>query len=116
MKSFKFLLTLAMFTCTSASPQPAEEPCAPVHIIVARASTEAKGYGVTGILARALVKAIPGATSEPVDYPAVLSPYFQSEAAGVRAAKKLLTDYVIKCPNSKIVLSGYSQGSDVVCL
>jgi acetylxylan esterase len=123
MRSFNLLATLATCAFTTASPRyatdglqlsQAQAGCAPIHIIVARASTEAKGYGVTGTLARAVEKDIPGTTSEPIDYPAVLSPYFQSEAAGVRETKKQLTAYVKRCPQTKMILMGYSQGADVV--
>lgn len=88
--------------------------CAPVHIIVARASTEPAGEGMIGSLSRSIKTSIPGATSEAVSYPAALAPYGPSEIKGVAAAKAQLTAYVQKCPQSKMVLMGYSQGADVV--
>jgi acetylxylan esterase len=83
--------------------------CAPVHILVARGSQEPEGEGATGRLATQVKKDIPGATSEAINYPAKLSPYPQSEAQGVQACKDQMTAYAKKCPNSKLVLMGYSQ-------
>jgi acetylxylan esterase len=88
--------------------------CADVHILVARASGEAKGEGMIGGLSRAIKSAVKGADSEAVDYPAALAPYGSSEGKGVAAAKAQLTAYVQKCPKAKVVLMGYSQGADVM--
>jgi hypothetical protein len=86
--------------------------CAPVHILVARGSAEPEGEGSTGRLSTTLKRSIPGATSEAINYPAKLSPYPQSEAQGVQACKNQMTAYAKRCPQSKVVLMGYSQ----VCL
>jgi acetylxylan esterase len=88
--------------------------CAPVHLIIGRGSGEAAGEGATGRLSRSIKAAIPGATSEAVDYPAKLSPYPQSESAGTEAVRTQLTAYTQKCPKTKMVLMGYSQGADIV--
>lgn len=86
-----------------------QSACAPAHIIVARASGEAKGEGSIGRLSKSLKEAVKGADSEAVDYPAALAPYASSEMKGVTAAKAQLTAYVKRCPESRIVLMGYSQ-------
>lgn len=85
--------------------------CSDVHIVVARASTEPQGEGLTSGLSNAVKKAIPGTTSEAVVYTAKLAPYGPSEIQGVAAAKQQVTAYVKKCPKSKVVLMGYSQVS-----
>lgn len=122
MKTTQSLIALVILAFVHALPSQtadelqtaeAQDACSPVHIIVARASTELPGYGVTGALAQSLAKDIPGTTAEPVVYPAVLNPYISSENAGVVAMKNQLTAYVKNCPQSKIVLAGYSQGADV---
>jgi len=84
-----------------------------VHLIVAHGSTET-GYGdldsvVTGVLA-----AIPGSSSEYIDYPATLTHYPTSEAAGVTNMTVRIESYVTSCPNTKVVFLGYSQGAQVV--
>lgn len=42
-------------------------------------------------------------------YPAALSPYVESEQEGVGNLTQLVLDYQTCCPDSKIVLMGYSQ-------
>lgn len=100
---------LSGFTAASIIMEKRQNACSPVHIIVARGSGEPQGEGATGRLATTLKEEIPGTTSEAVDYPAKLSPYPQSESAGVKACKEQMTAYVKKCRESKIVLMGYSQ-------
>lgn len=89
--------------------------CADVHIIATRASTEQPGAGIIG----SLVDAVSSATDQSVstdatDYPATLIPYASSVADGVEALTGQLTTQAADCPNSKIVLMGYSQGANVI--
>lgn len=92
----------------------ADGDCAPIHLLVARGSTESPGYGQLNSLATRIVQGNSGATKEAIDYPAQLQPYGPSVSAGVTAVKKQLSDYVAKCPDSKIVLLGYSQGANII--
>ncbi|KAM3077181.1 hypothetical protein ACMFMF_005093 [Clarireedia jacksonii] len=84
-----------------------------VHMIIARASTEAPGEGIIGAVATMVKQAIPGSDSEAVDYPATLTQYQSSEQSGVAAMTKLVQDYTARCPDSKIAVMGYSQGAQV---
>ncbi|KAE9575006.1 Acetylxylan esterase 2 [Colletotrichum fructicola] len=90
-----------------------------VHMIVARASTERPGTGIIGEVATKVQAQIPGSDITPVDYPAQLNPYQPSQKAGVDAMTKLVQDYAKQCPQTKMVLMGYSQGAhvtaDVLC-
>lgn len=90
-----------------------------VHMIIARASLEPPGPGIIGQVATKVVQQLPGSDSEAVVYPATLANYTTSEAAGVAAMTALLTGYASRCPASKIVMMGYSQGAqvaaDVMC-
>ncbi|EXF75131.1 hypothetical protein COL5a_007336 [Colletotrichum fioriniae] len=90
-----------------------------VHMIVARASTEQPGTGVIGAIANNIQSQVPGSDIVPVDYPALLNPYQPSQKAGVTAMTKLVQDYAKACPQTKMVLMGYSQGAhvtaDVLC-
>jgi hypothetical protein len=80
-----------------------------VHMIVARASTEPPGQGIIGVVATLVQGMILGLDLEVVDYPATLQNYNTSELAGTTAMTQLITEYVARCPNSKIALPGYSQ-------
>ncbi|TEA20660.1 Acetylxylan esterase 2 [Colletotrichum sidae] len=85
-----------------------------VHMIVARASTERPGPGIIGGVANRVQSQIPGSDMVSVDYPAQLNPYQPSQRAGVTAMTKLVQDYATQCPESKMVLMGYSQVGDAV--
>lgn len=98
-----------------AAAAPIAAGCATgVHMIICRASTENPGPGVIGGVATMIQKAIPGSDSESVTYPATLQNYPSSEGKGVAAMTKLVQAYAQKCPNSKVVMMGYSQGAQVV--
>jgi acetylxylan esterase len=89
--------------------------CAAVHIITARASTEAPGEGITGALIDQIIDTSnQSITRASVSYPATLNNYASSSAQGVTALKAQLTSQVQSCPNQKIVLAGYSQGAHVI--
>lgn len=89
--------------------------CAQVNIIVARASTEAQGEGITGNLASQVqTDSAQTVSTEAVVYPATLNNYASSESKGVQNAEQELATAVRNCPNQKQVLMGYSQGANVV--
>src|SRR5215472_5154065 len=106
------LATLAVPAAGAAAPPTGG--CAAVNLIVARASTEAPGEGVTQSLATQIVNSSTQTVSqEAVVYPATLTNYASSESQGVTNAKQELTTAVSNCPNQKEVLLGYSQGAEV---
>jgi acetylxylan esterase len=109
-------LALTAVATTPAGAVPAQgSGCAAVSIITARASTEAAGEGITGALVTQVVNASRQTVSRAsVSYPASLNNYANSQAQGVSAAKTQLTNLVNSCPNTKVVLLGYSQGANVV--
>jgi len=98
----------------SAVPAPTS-PCASVHVLAARASTEAPGAGVIGSLVTQIQNTVSATVStSAVDYPALLFPYDFSTTVGDAAIAQELTAQVQQCPNQKIVLVGYSQGAQLV--
>jgi acetylxylan esterase len=108
-------LALTAVATTPAGAVPSSSGCAAVSIITARASTEAAGEGITGALVTQVVNASKQTVSRAsVSYPASLNNYANSQAQGVSAAKTQLTNLVNSCPNTKVVLLGYSQGANVV--
>ena len=109
------LSIVAAAACTAArAAAPPASGCAAVNLIVARASTEAAGEGITQSLATQIVNSSKQTVSqEAVVYPATLTNYASSESQGVTNAEKELTTAVSNCPNQKEVLLGYSQGAEV---
>ncbi|KAJ7901414.1 cutinase [Mycena leptocephala] len=88
--------------------------CSAIHIITARASTEAPGEGIIGSVVSAVVQGSSQTVSrESVNYPATLTNYDSSESLGVTDMRNKLAAQARSCPNTKIVLMGYSQGAQV---
>jgi acetylxylan esterase len=89
--------------------------CAPVHLFVARGTTESPGDGQIGSLAQLVLQANPGATKESIDYPANTDPsYIASVTKGIDAVTEQVISYASACPNSTLVLIGYSQGAQIM--
>jgi acetylxylan esterase len=116
---YALAIALALPLAALAAPQadaaaPPSSGCAAVNLIVARASTEAPGEGITQSLATQIVDSSTQTVSqEAVVYPATLTNYTSSESQGVTNAEQELTTAVQNCPNQKEVLLGYSQGAEV---
>lgn len=113
-----YTATAALFLLTgSALAAPVEDiskraACADVHIFGARETTVSAGFGSAGTVVDLIKNAHSGATSEAIDYPAAGdSQYGASVQAGTKAVAQQVEAYVKACPNSKIVMVGYSQVS-----
>lgn len=91
-----------------------QSECSPIHIITARASTEPPGEGIIGGVADGIADSNSDVSRAAVDYPAKLMPYDSSSQEGTEALTKQLTEYANDCPDSKVVLLGYSQGAHVI--
>jgi acetylxylan esterase len=102
--SFSFLLLAGLV---------ASQACAPVHLIVARGSFEAQGEGIASTFSTTIKRSIPGATSEALVYPAVM-PYSGSMDVGTEKMKQAIAKWTKSCPQTKLVLVGYSQGGAVI--
>ncbi|KAJ9608349.1 hypothetical protein H2200_007337 [Cladophialophora chaetospira] len=96
------------------------EDCNGVRIFSARGSNEpypGRGGEMLGALCYLFEQEGVSCDYEDVVYPANISwsgIYCESANAGSYAGQAQLTDYVDRCPDSKVVLMGYSQGADVV--
>lgn len=105
----------------AAAPDPAAAPaaapapsCPDVEVVFARGTFEAPGVGATGqAFVDALNSQLGGKTVDvyAVNYPASLD--FQQAAAGIVDASNKIEVVATSCPNTKIVLGGYSQGAAV---
>ncbi|KUI63425.1 Acetylxylan esterase 2 [Cytospora mali] len=93
--------------------------CAPpsaAHILVSRASTEPQGTGVLGLIAEGIAAACPGSNIVANPYPALLSPYVESETEGLNNLTQMALSYSSCCPpatSGRMVFLGYSQGAQV---
>ena len=90
------------------------DECADVEVVFARGTFEAPGIGQVGqLFADAVRSRLDGRTVDVygVDYPASLD--FGRAADGVADATGHVMDTVAACPDTRIVLGGYSQGAAV---
>lgn len=105
----------------SANPVETRQSCPQVHVFGARETTVPPGYGTSQGLVNMVKQAYPGATSDPISYPACGGQsncggvsYENSAQQGTQAVVKAVTDFNNRCPNTKIVLIGYSQGGQIM--
>jgi len=109
-------MLLAMGTTTPAVSHASADDgsCAAVELIFARGTMEPPGPGATGqAFTDALSSRLAGTAVDvyPVNYPASLN--FSQAADGVADAANKVLNTVDTCPNTKIVLGGYSQGAAI---
>ena len=103
-------LPLAALAAPGGRRRPPASGCAAVNLIVARASTEAAGEGVTQSLATQIVNSSKQTVSqEAVVYPATLTNYASSESQGVTNAEQELSTAVQNRPGQKEVLLGHPR-------
>jgi cutinase len=96
-------------------PSAAASPCPDVEVVFARGTFEPPGVGDTGQAFVDALRATLGGKSVdvyPVNYPASLD--FATAADGVIDAINKVRDMTAGCPNTKMVLGGYSQGAAVI--
>lgn len=111
----------------SASPIGSElEPrqssnCPNVFVFGARETTAPKGFGTAGGLVQQVQSAFPGTQTQAIDYPACGGQqscggvqYDQSAAQGTSAVLSAVNGLNQRCPNTQIVLIGYSQGGQIM--
>lgn len=90
-------------------------PCPDAEVVFARGTTEAPGVGPTG---EAFVDALRARTAGKslgvygVDYPATID--FPTAVDGINDARAHILATAANCPNTKMVLGGFSQGAAVM--
>ena len=108
----------ALLSAPIVSPAASADPCSNVAVVFARGTHQEPGLGDVG---QAFVSSLTsqaggrGVGVYAVDYPAN-DDYHNSATAGSDDASAHVQDMVASCPNTKIVLGGYSQGSTVIDL
>lgn len=92
-----------------------QESCPNVHVFGARETTAPQGFGSSGPVVNMILTANPGATKEEIFYPATGgNTYASSAQAGVMAVTIQVTNFSSRCPDTQIVLVGYSQGAQIM--
>lgn len=106
------LVVLALIGAPAAA---AAAKCPDIEVVFARGTDEPPGIGVVGkALVEALKPMVKGKSvnTYAVKYPATWD--FAQVAAGANDASVRVQSTAAKCPTTKIVLGGYSQGAAVI--
>ncbi|QSZ33189.1 hypothetical protein DSL72_002775 [Monilinia vaccinii-corymbosi] len=95
--------------------------CPEIHVFGARETTAPVGYGTAGVVVNLILGAHSGATSEAIVYPACGGQsscggvsYANSVVRGVAAVAAAVNSFNTRCPSTKLVLVGYSQGGQIM--
>ncbi|OBG58774.1 MULTISPECIES: cutinase family protein [unclassified Mycobacterium] len=110
--------TWAALSVPVALPTAAADACSDVSVVFARGTHQEPGLGNIGqAFVDSLTSQLGGKSVDvyAVNYPAN-DDYHNSANAGSNDASTHIQDTVASCPNSRIVLGGYSQGSTVIDL
>jgi cutinase len=108
----------ALLTAPIVSPTASADACSAVAVVFARGTHQDPGLGDVGqSFVDSLTSQVGGRSVDvyAVNYPAN-DDYHNSATAGSTDASAHIQDTVASCPNTKIVLGGYSQGSTVIDL
>jgi cutinase len=113
------LMVLAFLTAPAAgplAPTATADDCPSAEVVFARGTGEPVGPGGPGqAFYDSLTSQLPGKTINlyPVNYPSTTD-YVNSAHAGADDAVAHVQGTAANCPNTKIVLGGYSQGAGVM--
>jgi acetylxylan esterase len=111
-------LTIALAGGAVASPfvKEGRATCPSIHVFGARETTASAGYGSSITVVDDILNYYSGSTAEAISYPACGGQsscggdtYSQSVIAGISAAATAVNNYNTQCPDTQLVLVGYSQ-------
>jgi cutinase len=108
----------AVLSVPLGSPAAAADPCSDVAVVFARGTHQEPGLGNIGqAFVDSLTSQVGGRSVDvyAVNYPAN-DDYHNGASMGSNDASAHIQDTVARCPNTRIVLGGYSQGSTVIDL
>ena len=108
----------ALLSAPILIPAASAAPCPDIEVTFARATTEPPGVGGVGQAFIDSLHSQVGGRSVgvyPVNYPAT-EDFGPSASAGARDASAHVQSMAMSCPNTKLVLGGYSQGAMVIDL
>lgn len=93
-----------------------QSSCPKVHVFGARETTAPAGYGTSQNVVNSVLSAYSGSNAEAINYPACGGQsscgsvsYANSVVQGITAVASAVNSYNTKCPNTVLVLIGYSQ-------
>ncbi|KAE9383119.1 putative acetyl xylan esterase [Gymnopus androsaceus JB14] len=118
MSAFTFTASLVLLL----APALVVSQCPQVHIFGARETTlpQSDPYGTSLAVVNSILAAYPGSTAEAIVYPACGGQascgdvsYAQSVIDGVAAVASQVNNFNSQCPNTLLVLVGYSQGGQI---
>jgi len=108
----------ALLSAPIGAPTASADPCSDVAVVFARGTHQEPGLGNMGqAFVDSLTSQLGGRSVDvyAVNYPAN-DDYHGSATAGSNDASAHIQNTVASCPNTKIVLGGYSQGATVINL
>ncbi|KAI2614098.1 carbohydrate esterase family 5 protein [Hypoxylon fragiforme] len=92
-----------------------QQNCPSIRIFGARETTAPPGLGSASTVVNLIQQANNGSTSESIVYPAAGgNAYGASVTAGVAAVANQTSVFNLACPDTRIVVVGYSQGAQIV--
>ena len=104
-----FVTITALSPVTAAAPAHAA-PCSEVEVVFARGRTEPPG---TGLVGEAFVDALRAKTNKNVGFYAVNYPADTEVIQGANDMSRRIQYVAANCPNTRLVLGGYSLGAAV---
>ncbi|KAI8964244.1 carbohydrate esterase family 5 protein [Daldinia sp. FL1419] len=115
MPDLRYLALLCVpFLVDVAAQATGLDTCADVHIFLSRGNNE-QYPGRQGKLVRAICAEIEGCDYEDITFNnALVVEYCSAVEAGRKAGIDQITAYNKRCPDAKLVVSGYSQGAHVL--
>jgi cutinase len=106
----------ALLSAVIGFPSAAADPCPDVEVVFARGTGEPPGVGAVGqAFIDSLRSQVRGRSVSvyPVNYPAT-NAFVSSSVAGAGDARAHIESTSANCPNTRMVLGGYSQGAGVI--
>jgi cutinase len=112
------VMAWALLSAPIGSPAASADPCSDVEVVFARGTHQDPGLGNVGqAFVDSLTSQVGGRSVGvyAVNYPAN-DDYHNSATSGADDASAHIQGTVASCPNTRIVLGGYSQGATVIDL